>query len=567
MAYEDVETSYDSAFDKLVADAFPSSEQSWGDWLSGSIGLDNASITEEAFNRGEEYLHEISPEGMGTFIETMLGNDLTALQQDPARAEEYQRLVDLVTEIRPDNADELLRVYKEVATPETYTAVVLAQAGVNQETIESFTQRLRDEPEVRERMIELIDRLESSPAMAGDIESLSERIAENGTILRAIAENPDNFFELAGTDAFETMFNHVSSHVAAGGTLDSQGVMDMVAGISLQDKATMFMQMGGASAEDIAEFQTTLNTALEINPELETVINTAITNAIREAGTGDGTGNVFETLKNASETFAEYANSQAARTVLTDPGIVNTIVAEARAHGEGLSLEQLRDAGIESVIYEEAGRMFAINGSNLSPATLMFGGHAINTSVEMARRLGDGESASQINVLMEQFRGMIGGERGLGQGFLGGLGNTPGFLGDAMGPIVSRYGDIELSPTQSAFAQMDRAYIFDGSNGYPAVDYAQIARNHANNTWDANGNIRPESERGMDLTTRMTQDGMRIVEASTGMDVNATLATAGEVAEGVIQDGAGVLDQVRGTTDPEVDTGGVTPTLPTGPGR
>lgn len=528
--YEDVQTSYDTSFDRLINDAFPSDQMDWGNWFRSGLGLDDGSIAEEAFNTGEEYLHTLAPGEMGLLIETRLGDDLAALQNAPEGSPEaaaYQELVTRVAEIRPSNAEELLSVYKDVASPETYTAIIMTQAGVSEQNIGTFLDRLSGDEVVRERMADFIDRLETgaafSPADGEEIDatSLFERIEANGPLIRSIAANPDGFFELARSDVFEDVADRLATHINSGGTLDQQGVADFIAAIPLQEKAAMFMEMGGASQEEIAEFQQTLDTALEANPDLAGVIDTAIINSVNEAASGPGaTGNVFETLQSSAETFAAYANSSFVTSIMNDPMMIDEIVTQSRALGDDLTLTTIQDVGIESVVYEDFGRMMALG--NLSPAEMMFGGSAVNAMINQAKAMRDNDSLRSIEGNLEGFENIL---RSVGlDGIVGGLGNVPGFLPDSMAPMAARFG-MEMSPTQQTFALMDQAYIFDGSDGYPAIDYARIGRNHANNVWDASGNVRDPSERNASFEERLAGDAMALARAQ-GIDVDGMLAEA-----------------------------------------
>lgn len=528
--YEDVQTSYDTSFDRLINDAFPSDQMDWGNWFRSGLGLDDASIAEEAFNTGEEFLHTLAPGEMGLLIETRLGDDLAALQSAPEESPEaaaYQELVTRIAEIRPSNAEELLSVYKDVASPETYTAIIMTQAGVSEQNIETFLERLSGDEVVRERMADFIDRLETgsafSPADGEEIDAASmfERIEANGPLIRSIAANPDGFFELARSDVFEDVADRLATHINSGGTLDQQGVADFIAAIPLQEKAAMFMEMGGATQEEIAEFQAKLETALEANPELAGVIDTAIINSVYEAASGPGaTGNVFETLQSSAETFAAYANSSFVTSIMNDPMMIDEIITQSRALGDDLTLTTIQDVGIESVVYEDFGRMMALG--NLSPAEMMFGGSAVNAMINQAKAMRDNDSLRSIEGNLEGFENIL---RSVGlDGIVGGLGNVPGFLPDSMAPMAARFG-MEMSPTQQTFALMDQAYIFDGSDGYPAIDYARIGRNHANNVWDASGNVRDPSERNASFEERLAGDAMALARQY-GIDVDGMLAEA-----------------------------------------
>jgi hypothetical protein len=482
--YIDRQTSYDTSFDQLVKDAFPSSEQGWGDWLSGVVGLDDASITEEAFDQGEQFINtEISN---GAYIETRLGNDLAALQQ--AGGEEYQALVDFVRDVRPDNQKELLSVYQKIASPETFTAIVLSQAGIKEADIKSFVEKLGENEVVREKMFNFIESLDAQPGLTGDIESLTERIQANAGVFQDMVQKPDAFFQLAKSDAFDSIITKVTGHIESGGALDQQGMMGLVSGISLQDKASMFMQIGGATDEQIATFQENLQTAVTANPALEGVLDNAIANSIRDgAATGS---NVFETLTNSAEVFANFASTQAAETLLTSPNLIDGIVEKAQEKGDAITMDDLKDIGIETTIYHEAGIFAAVNGSTISPAMMMMGGHGIDMMIDQAKKMGDGNSAKFMKDLVSQFPQILSGD-GLG-GIIGGLGNSPGWLQEAGGLTASRFG-FDLGGSSEAFARMDRSLIFDGSDGYlPAIDYEQIGRNYANNVWDAEGKVRPE---------------------------------------------------------------------------
>ncbi len=146
-----------------------------------------------------------------------------------------------------------------------------------------------------------------------------------------------------------------------------------------------------------------------------------------------------------------------------------------------MTLDSIQDVAIESVIYEEAG-MMAANGMGTNTAFLMFGGVGINEAITRAKQMRDPDTANTITGTLNGFHSLLD-SIGLG-GIVGGMGNVAGFLPDSMGPMLARFG-METSPSQESYARAERGFIFDGSNGYPAIDYAQIGRNYANNVWDA----------------------------------------------------------------------------------
>lgn len=488
--YVDRQTSYDTAFDQLVADAFPSSEQGFGDWVAGAIGLDNASVAGRFVEGGDEFINTSLMNG--TYIETRLGDDLAALQAstDPADQAKYQEILSHVRETGVNSRSEVLSLYQRVATPETFTAVVLSQAGISQEGIEGFVSTLGENEAVRDNLYSFIESMDSGAGLSGDLESLTERIQANAGLFQAMVDNPEGFMQVAGSDAFESIMTTVTQHVESGGTLDQEGMMGLVAGISLEDKAQMFMQIGGATEEQTAEFTANLQAAIEANPALEGVLNTAIANSMSEGATSGS--NIFETLTSSAEVFAQFASTEAANTLLTSPDLIEGIITRAQEHGENLTLGDLRDIGIENTIYHEAGIFAATQGENLPPELMMFAGSGIDMMISQAKRMGDGTSASYMTDLLSNFRSILSSD-GIG-GFLGGMGNTPGFLAQAGGLTASRFG-VDLGGDASFFAQLDQDYIFDGSNGYEAmgyqrVDYEAIGRNMANNVWDAEGNVR-----------------------------------------------------------------------------
>ncbi len=439
--YEDVQTSYDTAFDQLVTDAFPAG-------LTTITNVYHSGVSEEAFNQGEEFLHSISPQGMGIFIEQKLGDDLQALQQ-PGREAEYAELVDFVNGIRPDSAEDLLAVYQQIATPKTFSAVLMSQAGVEPNAIETFLTKLENAPVARENLNQLLQSVDIASLITPGSGSDEAMQSANG-IFADIAEDPDSFITLAQTDAFAVVVGQLSDpntansgfdqnaifevvenlpldekvtflmqmgqatdqeigafqerlstvieqrpeleaqindaisnlaqrenatgintftalqqsadvfesiatsdlagspvfddllaltaqHINNGGALDQTGAMDLIAGISLQEKTALFMEMGGSTPEEIAQFQTTLETALEANPEFSTVIDNAIMNSITQASAETGTtGNVMDTLQTSAEFFSDYANSNLITSVLTDPRLMDEIIVQSQAEGDNL---------------------------------------------------------------------------------------------------------------------------------------------------------------------------------------------------------------------------------------
>lgn len=204
----------------------------------------------------------------------------------------------------------------------------------------------------------------------------------------------------------------------------------------------------------------------------------------------------------------------------------------------------------------------------MSPGMMMFGGAGINMAIEQAQRMRDGESLERMQGIRSSFENLLSAV-GL-EGFTGGLGNAPGFLAEAAPTLAGRFG-VEPTGFAAVTAAMDRNYIFD------SIDYGQIGRNHANNVWDASGNVRPDSDRGRTMMENLTTDAPALIENATGYDVRGMLENAGVAAETLVSGQQPIVDALQQGADraaeaftPEepadLESGGFTPFMPNGMG-
>ncbi len=346
MAYKDIHTSYDEAFAQLVNDAFPEAERS-GFW--GFFGIDNSDIAEKAFDSGEKYLHENNATGLGEYLETKLGDDLIAMQK-PENKAEYDKLVKHVAKVKPSDEAELMGVYQRIASPNTYTAVILSQANVDVATIDTFLTKLDQEGAVKEKVSTLIDTLGKNTGNDINLAAINGQIEANAPLLKSMAESPDAFFQFARTDAFDHLTSIAMTNVAEHGNLEKQGILDAFQAMPLQDKATNFMIIGGASKDEVRHFETTLNTALENRPELASIINNAIMNTVAEAsGPAGNQANIFDVIATSSNSFADYAGSKTAMALLTTPSVIDSIIDKSQEAGATLTLNDLQTITQESV--------------------------------------------------------------------------------------------------------------------------------------------------------------------------------------------------------------------------
>ena len=483
-----------------------------------TLGVSNRVAIDEAERR------------MGKDLEQAMGETLARLRTAPEGSEDHKHYQELqksfaenepgVTDFFRDGGD-TKAFFTKLAThmdASTIMKTAFSVAGIDKDATGTFMQRLRDNEGVQNRLETLVASTIKN-GMSGDetpnIEGLTNRLRENAPVLQAIAANPNSFFRIAQSGAAETVINKVLEHNNKGGSFDNAGVAGIVSDFSLQEKAGMLMDMGGASRDSIAGFQEKLATALEKHPQLEAVINTAITNSITTPGDGSASsGNPFVALDRTSQLFADYANSEGAETLLNSDQLMTGIIERANTTTEPLTLATLKNIAIEDTVHHEAGMAAAIAGSSAPVAALALGGPMMKSLIDRAKNLGDNNSADMMgpNGILGHFMGMYSGEWTSGNGLLGGImGNMPGgpgsWMGQAVGFVGNRFG-ADLTQTQQVIAGLNSAYIFDGTgrDGLQAVNYTKIGENLEKGIYDANGDVRKPENAAKPLMQHMATE-------------------------------------------------------------